>query len=84
VPTQIERIFADAGQSVEVFNFGMPDGYPGTYALLLDDALSAGFAAETIVVGTFVGNDFYDLRPRSADVVEIALDMREIEDPVDL
>jgi hypothetical protein len=59
IPTRLEEGFAAAGRPREVFNFGMPGGNPRTYALLLDDALASGFDAGTILVGIFVGNDFY-------------------------
>jgi hypothetical protein len=52
-------------------NFGMPgNGAPPSYAVLLDDAIAKGFAARDVVVGIFVGNDFYpsvlDRRPSRA------------------
>lgn len=60
IPTLLEAELAARGQLREVFNFGMPAGAPPTYLELLRDALDSGFAAETILVGLFVGNDFYD------------------------
>jgi lysophospholipase L1-like esterase len=60
IPSQLEALFAQAGHPVEVMNFGMPGrGAPPTYSLLLDDAIAKGFAARTVVVAIFVGNDFY-------------------------
>ena len=71
IPSQLEARFLREGHPIEVMNFGMPgSGAPPTYALLLDDAIARGFAARTIVVAIFIGNDFYpsvlaplDLRP---------------------
>ncbi len=60
IPTRLEAELAARGEVREVFNFGMPVGAPPTYLELLRDALDSGFAAETILVGLFVGNDFYD------------------------
>jgi hypothetical protein len=54
IPTRLE-----AATGREVFNFGMPGGTPRTYELLLNEALEAGFGAGTVLVGTFIGNDFY-------------------------
>jgi lysophospholipase L1-like esterase len=60
IPSRLEAHFAAAGRPVEVLNFGMPgNGAPPTYARMLDDAIASGFAARTIVVAIFVGNDFY-------------------------
>lgn len=60
IPSRLERHFAEAGRPVEVLNFGMPgNGAPPTYARMFDDAIATGFAARTIVVAIFVGNDFY-------------------------
>ncbi|MGH7287501.1 MAG: alginate O-acetyltransferase AlgX-related protein [Myxococcota bacterium] len=60
LPTQLEVRFAQAGRPAEVMNFGMPgNGAPPGYAMLLDDAIEKGFAARTVVVAIFVGNDFY-------------------------
>jgi len=72
VPTLVEGQLEQRGRPTEVFNFGMPDGHPGTYALLLDDALASGFAAETVLVGTFIGNDYYDRPPPAAEAPEAA------------
>ena len=59
IPSQLEAHFARSGHPVEVMNFGMPKGAPPAYARLLDDAIAKGFAARTVVVAIFVGNDFY-------------------------
>ncbi len=59
IPSRLEVALAEAGEPVEVFNFGMPAGAPPGYALLLADALESGFAPRRVVVGLFVGNDFY-------------------------
>ena len=71
IPSQLEARFAAAGHPVEVMNFGMPgNGAPPSYAMLLDDAIAKGFAARSVVVAIFVGNDFYpsvlDWRPSRA------------------
>jgi hypothetical protein len=72
IPSQLEAYFAARERPVEVMNFGMPGaGAPPTYALLLDDAIAKGFAARSIVVAIFIGNDFYPevlapLAPREA------------------
>lgn len=60
LPSQLEAHFAAAGHPVEVMNFGMPgNGAPPAYARMLEDAIAKGFAARTVVVAIFVGNDFY-------------------------
>jgi len=59
VPTRLEEGFASRGEAREVMNFGMPHGNPVRYQLAFDDALALGFAARTVAVGIFVGNDFY-------------------------
>jgi lysophospholipase L1-like esterase len=60
LPSQLEAHLAAAGRPVEVMNFGMPgNGAPPAYARMLDDAIGKGFAARTVVVAIFVGNDFY-------------------------
>jgi lysophospholipase L1-like esterase len=60
IPSRLEARFAEAGRPTEVMNFGMPgNGAPPGYATLLDDAIDRGFAARTVVVSIFVGNDFY-------------------------
>jgi len=59
IPTQLERLLGDGGVEPEVFNFGLPGGGPREYARLLAEALEQGFAASTVVVMLFVGNDFY-------------------------
>ena len=60
LPSRLEARFAEAGRAAEVMNFGMPgNGAPPGYAILLDDAIARGFAARTVVVSVFVGNDFY-------------------------
>jgi hypothetical protein len=60
IPSRLEARFAEAGRPVEVMNFGMPGtGAPPGYAILLDDAIAQGFAARSVVVSIFVGNDFY-------------------------
>lgn len=60
IPSRLEAHFARAGNPVEVMNFGMPGtGAPPTYQLALDDAIARGFAARTVVVLIFIGNDFY-------------------------
>lgn len=60
IPTLLEGHFAQTGHPVEVMNFGMPGtGAPPTYQLALDDAIAKGFAARTVVVLIFIGNDFY-------------------------
>lgn len=74
--TLAEGHLAAAGRPREVMNFGMPAGAPPTYRLLLEDALASGFAAETILVGIFVGNDFYPSVLRAGP-----LDLREKKAP---
>ena len=66
IPSLLERWFEERGAPREVLNFGMPGGDPGTYGRLLEQALDDGFRARTVVVGVFVGNDFYPsvLAPR--------------------
>ncbi len=59
VPTRLEKRLAAAGAAREVFNFGMPGTSLPEYQLLLDDALRIGIEARAVVVGIFVGNDFY-------------------------
>lgn len=59
LPTLLERLAAEQGRDLEVFNFGMPAGAPPGYKLLLEDAIASGFAARTVLVGVFIGNDFY-------------------------
>ncbi|MHC4607667.1 MAG: alginate O-acetyltransferase AlgX-related protein [Planctomycetota bacterium] len=59
VASLLEKRFAAAGDSREVFNFGMPAGAPPTYERMLRSALDSGFGAKTVLVATFVGNDFY-------------------------
>jgi lysophospholipase L1-like esterase len=61
IPSQLESHYAQARRPVEVMNFGMPGNHaaPPGYARLLDDAIAKGFAARTVVVAIFVGNDFY-------------------------
>jgi hypothetical protein len=59
IPSRMEARLAERGERREVMNFGMPGGAPPHYVALLEDALSEGFAARTIVVALFVGNDFY-------------------------
>ena len=59
LPSQLEGLFASRGDPREVMNFGMPHGNPVRYRLALDDALTLGFAGQTIAVGVFIGNDFY-------------------------
>jgi lysophospholipase L1-like esterase len=58
IPARMEARLSGRGDPREVMNLGMPGGAPPHYALLLEDALREGFAARTIVVGLFVGNDF--------------------------
>jgi hypothetical protein len=72
VPTLVEAELARAGDPREVMNFGMPAAGPPAYLALLEDTLGQGFAADTIVVGIFVGNDFYPTVPKAAK-----LDLRE-------
>jgi lysophospholipase L1-like esterase len=61
IPSRLEEFFAREGRPVEVMNFGMPGNLaaPPGYARLLDDAIAKGFAARSVVVAIFVGNDFY-------------------------
>ena len=59
VPTLLEGWLARRGDPREVFNFGRGGTGPPTYKLLLEDALASGIRAGTVVVGVFVGNDFY-------------------------
>lgn len=59
IPSRLEARLAETGDRREVMNFGMPGGAPPQYRLLLEDALREGFAARTVVVGIFLGNDFY-------------------------
>jgi hypothetical protein len=59
IPSRMEARLAERGDPREVMNFGMPGGAPPHYALLLEGALREGFAARTLVVALFVGNDFY-------------------------
>jgi len=59
IPTQIESRIAKTGITREVFNFGIPGGQPPDYVELMDIALAHGIRAETVIVGLFVGNDFY-------------------------
>jgi hypothetical protein len=72
IPTLLEERLAEAGAPRQVMNFGMPAGAPPTYAMLLEDALHEGFASDTVLVGVFVGNDFYPGVP-----LDGALDLRE-------
>lgn len=60
LPTLLETRAEGEGRGLEVFNFGMPAGAPPGHKLLLEDAIASGFAARTIIVGLFVGNDFYE------------------------
>jgi hypothetical protein len=59
VPSLLEAYAGQHGEPREVMNFGIPGGGPPSYAALLDDAFARGFGASTVVVGVFVGNDFY-------------------------
>jgi len=59
IPTQLEHRLAESDWRPEVFNFGLPGGGPPEYLRLFEEALEAGFAASTVVVMLFVGNDFY-------------------------
>lgn len=59
IPSRLEALLAARGDPREVLNFGMPKGNPLRYRLALEDALDLGFAADTIAVGIFIGNDFY-------------------------
>ena len=74
IPTRLEDLLGGAAGSLEVFNFGMPGGGPPQYAQLLDAAIEDGFAAHTVVVMIFVGNDFYPsvIDDPNFDPVEIA------------
>ena len=59
VASLLEARAAHDGIPREVMNFGMPACGPPCYALLLDQALEAGFGGNTVVAGVFTGNDFY-------------------------
>lgn len=59
LPTLLEASDIGSGSPIEVFNFGMPGADPLQYRGLLQRALEIGVQAKTIVVGIFVGNDFY-------------------------
>ena len=59
ISTQIESRSAESGMAREVFNFEIPGGQPPDYVELMDIALAHGIRAETVIVGLFVGNDFY-------------------------
>lgn len=65
IPTRLEAILSASGSEREVFNFGMPGTGPLAYERLLQDAFELGIRARTVVVGIFVGNDFYpsELQP---------------------
>jgi hypothetical protein len=59
IPTQLEGQLAEQGREAQVFNFGLPGGGPPEYLALFEEAVQEGFAASTVVVMLFVGNDFY-------------------------
>jgi hypothetical protein len=59
IPTQLEGQLAQQGRKAQVFNFGLPGGGPREYLGLFEEAVKDGFAASTVVVMLFVGNDFY-------------------------
>jgi hypothetical protein len=59
VPALLEARAGREGDPREVMNFGLPGGGPPSYAALLDDAFARGFGANAVVVGIFLGNDFY-------------------------
>jgi len=65
IPSQLEARLAEIGPPREVFNFGGPAGGPPQYEQLLRIAIDSGIGARVVVVGIFVGNDFYPavLRP---------------------
>lgn len=59
IPTLLESHLARPGRAREVLNFGMPASGPADYRVSLEQALRAGIAARTVLVGIFIGNDFY-------------------------
>lgn len=59
IASLLEARAAREGAPREVMNFGMPGGGPPGYALLVEQALAAGFGAGTVVAAVFTGNDFY-------------------------
>jgi hypothetical protein len=50
----------------------MPSAGPREYEALLEDALGSGFAARTVAVGTFVGNDFSPELPQPEEKATVA------------
>jgi hypothetical protein len=65
MPTLLEKRIAEVEAPREVYNFGMPGGGPPQYLQMMEDAFETGFEARVVLVGIFIGNDFYPnvLRP---------------------
>ena len=59
IPGQLEGLLGSSGSAREVFNFGMPAAGLPEYRDLMEDAFRIGIGARQVVVGVFVGNDFY-------------------------
>ncbi len=64
MPTLLEKRIAAIESPREVYNFGMPGGGPPQYRQMMEDAFDAGFAAQVVLVGIFIGNDFYPIVQR--------------------
>lgn len=80
LPSLLEASYAASGDPREVFNFGMPGTGPLQYKVLLQRALEIGIQAKTIVLGIFVGNDFYpnvlDPQPDNPPEEDLEEDLR--------